>query len=83
MELWETVVLGAVGETLLSDNSIVNGVKMVNKTRGDDASKTNWRLEVWLSVPEDDFAVGKYRKELEKALSNFRMVKSVDHRPVQ
>ncbi len=85
MELWEKVVLSCIGETLFSDNSVVTGVKMSNKTKAkDSANKTQWRLEVWLTLdPEqpDSAVAGKgIKKEFEKLIG--MLSKSVDYKKV-
>jgi len=85
MQMWENVALGLIGETLFSNNAVVNGAKMSNKTKSkDDATKTQWRLEVWLSLdPEDpEQAVqGKsIKKEFEKIIG--MLSKSVEFKKV-
>lgn len=85
LELWEKVVLGLIGETLFSDNSVVNGAKFSNKTKAkDEATKTQWRLEVWLSLDSEDpeqASKGKaLKKEFEKIIG--MLSKTVDFKKV-
>ena len=78
--MWEYIVLGVIGESLLQDCSIVTGVKISDKSRdGPKGPSYVWRIEVWLNVAAESTEARSAKKALEKDLGRKqRMIRSVD-----
>lgn len=82
--IWEHIVLGVIGETLLPDCSIITGVKISDKSRDSPKGPAySWRVEVWLNAAGDSTPARSAKKALEKDVQRkFRMIRNVDLKPM-